>query len=256
MNTSKTNMLNPKNTFASFVVCGGNDFACATARTVANTPGKAFNPLFLHGDTGLGKTHLLHAIGLHIARQRKGARVVCLSAETLAGECIAAIQDNRLQAFRDKYRHIDVLLIDDLHFLVGKDPIQEELFHTFNYLIGAGRQIVLACNCPPARCLPPKFKALEQRLVSRFEWGQVASVEAPDAETRLAILEQKTRSMDVHLPANILHFLANRIRSNVRRLEGAMIHVASYAALTGKTLTVNRVENLLRDILRDEGRVA
>ena len=240
---------NPKNTFESFVVGGNNNFAYAVAKAVAETPGKVYNPLFLYGGVGLGKTHLLQAIGQHVAGNRKGARVAYVSSEKFTNEYIEAIQNNKLVAFRKKYRQSEVLLIDDIQFLAGKERIQEEFFHTFNALHEAHKQIVLTCDRPAS-----EIQGLEQRLVSRFEWGQTADVQAPDVETRLAILNKKAQGMGVVLSEDIINFLATRIRTNIRRLEGALIRVASYASLTGKKLTIEVVEGLLREILHEEGR--
>ena len=242
-------LFNPKNTFDTFVVGGNNDFAFAAAKAVAEAPGKAFNPLFLYGGVGLGKTHLLQAIGQHIAGNKKGSRVAYVSSEKFTNEYIEAIQNNKLVAFRKKYRQSEVLLIDDIQFLAGKERIQEEFFHTFNALHEAHRQIVLTCDRPAS-----EIQGLEQRLVSRFEWGQTADVQAPDVETRLAILNKKAQIMGVTLPEDVINFLATRIRTNIRRLEGALVRVTSFASLTGKKLTVEVVENLLREILHEEGR--
>jgi len=240
---------NPKNTFESFVVGNNNNFAYAAAKAVAEAPGKSYNPLFLYGGVGLGKTHLLHAIGQHVAATRKNARVAYVSSEKFTNEYIDAIQNNQLVKFRKKYRQTDVLLIDDIQFLSGKERIQEEFFHTFNALHEAHKQIVLTCDRPAS-----EIQGLEHRLVSRFEWGLVTDLQPPDVEMRLAILKKKAQSMGVTLPDEILNFLANRIRTNIRRLEGALIRVASYASLTGKKLNVEVVEGLLREILHEEGR--
>ncbi|MBC8324399.1 MAG: chromosomal replication initiator protein DnaA [Verrucomicrobia subdivision 3 bacterium] len=242
-------MFNPRNTFETFVVGNNNSFAHAAAMAVAQQPGKAYNPLFLYGGTGLGKTHLLHAIGQHVAGAKKAAKVSYVSSEKFTNEYIAAIQDNQLVKFRKKYRQTDVLLIDDIQFLAGKERIQEEFFHTFNALHEAHKQLVLTCDRPAS-----EIQNLEHRLVSRFEWGLVTDLQPPDVETRLAILRNKVKSMGVEIPEDVLTFLANRIRTNIRRLEGALIRVASYAHLTGKELTNDVVENLLREILQEEGR--
>lgn len=240
---------NPKNTFDTFVVGNNNNFAYAAALAVAQAPGKSYNPLFLYGGVGLGKTHLLHAIGHYVTSHKKGARVAYLSSEKFTNEYIDGIQNNQLARFRKKYRQTDVLLIDDIQFLAGKERIQEEFFHTFNALHEAHKQIVLTCDRPAS-----EIQNLEHRLVSRFEWGLVTDLQPPDVEMRLAILNKKAQLMGVELPADIINFLANKIRTNIRRLEGALIRVASYAALTGKKLSVEMVENLLREILHEEGR--
>ena len=240
---------NPKNTFDTFVVGNNNNFSYAAALAVAQAPGKSYNPLFLYGGVGLGKTHLLHAIGQHVAGNKKGARVAYLSSEKFTNEYIDGIQNNQLAKFRKKYRQTDVLLIDDIQFLAGKERIQEEFFHTFNALHEGHKQIVLTCDRPAS-----EIQGLEHRLVSRFEWGLVTDLQPPDVEMRLAILQKKAQLMGVTLPEDILNFLANRIRTNVRRLEGALIRVASYASLTGKKLNIEVVEGLLREILHEEGR--
>jgi chromosomal replication initiator protein len=240
---------NPKNTFDTFVVGNNNSFAHAAALAVAQAPGKSYNPLFLYGGVGLGKTHLLHAIGQYVVGHKKGARVAYLSSEKFTNEYIDAIQNNQLVRFRKKYRQTDVLLIDDIQFLSGKERIQEEFFHTFNALHEAHKQIVLTCDRPAS-----EIQNLEQRLVSRFEWGLVTDLQPPDVETRVAILRKKEKSLGVELPDEIINFLANRIRTNIRRLEGALIRVASYASLTGKKLTLEVVEGLLREVLHEEGR--
>ena len=240
---------NPKNTFESFVVGNNNNFAYAAALAVAQAPGKSYNPLFLYGGVGLGKTHLLHAIGQHVSGNKKGARVAYLSSEKFTNEYIDGIQNNQLAKFRKKYRQTDVLLIDDIQFLAGKERIQEEFFHTFNALHESHKQIVLTCDRPAS-----EIQGLEHRLVSRFEWGLVTDLQPPDVEMRLAILQKKAQIMGVTLSDDIMNFLANRIRTNVRRLEGALIRVVSYASLTGKKLTIEVVEGLLREILHEEGR--
>ena len=208
-----------------------------------------FNPLFLYGGVGLGKTHLLHAIGQYVANHKKGARVGYVSSEKFTNEYIDGIQNNKLATFRKQYRQTDVLLIDDIQFLAGKERIQEEFFHTFNALHEGHKQIVLTCDRPAS-----EIQNLEQRLVSRFEWGLVTDLQPPDVEMRLAILHKKAQLMGVVLPDEIINFLANRIRTNIRRLEGALIRVASYASLTGRKLSVEVVEGLLREILHEEGR--
>ncbi len=242
-------VFNPKNTFETFVVGNNNNFAYAAALAVAQSPGKSYNPLFLYGGVGLGKTHLLHAIGQYVAAHKKSSRVAYVSSEKFTNEYIDGIQNNQLARFRKKYRQTDVLLIDDIQFLAGKERIQEEFFHTFNALHEGHKQIVLSCDRPAS-----EIQNLEQRLVSRFEWGLVTDLQPPDVEMRLAILNKKAQLMGVQLPEEIMNFLANRIRTNIRRLEGALIRVASYAALTGKKLSLEVVEALLREILHEEGR--
>lgn len=241
--------LNPKYTFDSFVVGSNNNFAHAAALAVAQSPGKSYNPLFMYGGTGLGKTHLLNAIGQYVVSHKKGARVAFLSSEKFTNEYIDGIQNNQLAKFRRKYRQTDVLLIDDIQFLAGKERIQEEFFHTFNALHEGHKQIVLSSDSPAS-----EIKNLEQRLVSRFEWGLVTDLQPPDIETRLAILKRREKDMGVALPDDVIHFLADRIRTNIRRLEGALTRVASYASLTGKKPSPESVEDLLRELLHEEGR--
>ena len=233
------------------MVGNNNNFSYAAALAVAQAPGKSYNPLFLYGGVGLGKTHLLHAIGQHVATHKKGARVAYVSSEKFTNEYIDGIQNNQLARFRKSYRQTDVLLIDDIQFLAGKERIQEEFFHTFNALHEGHKQIVLTCDRPAS-----EIQNLEHRLMSRFEWGLVTDLQPPDVEMRLAILQKKAQIMGVQLPEEIMQFLANRIRNNIRRLEGALIRVASYAALTGKKLSLEVVEGLLREVLNEEGRYA
>jgi chromosomal replication initiator protein len=242
---------NPKNTFESFVVGNNNNFSYAAALAVAQSPGKSYNPLFLYGGVGLGKTHLLHAVGQHVAQNKKGARVAYVSSEKFTNEYIDALQNNQLVRFRKKYRQTDVLLIDDIQFLAGKERIQEEFFHTFNALHEAHKQIVLTCDRPAS-----EISNLEHRLVSRFEWGLVTDLQPPDVEMRLAILKKKAQVMSVSLPDEVMNFLAMRIRTNIRRLEGALIRCASFATLTGRKLSIEDVEKLLHEILHEEGRLA
>ena len=240
---------NQKNTFGTFVVGNNNNFSHAAALAVAQAPGKSYNPLFLYGGVGLGKTHLLHSIGNHVTSKKRYAKVTYLSSEKFTNEYIAAIQENQLVRFRKKYRQTDVLLIDDIQFLAGKERIQEEFFHTFNALHEGRKQIVLTCDRPAS-----EIKNLEERLISRFEWGLVTDMQPPDIETRVAILRKKEQTMGIELSEEIINFLASRIRTNIRRLEGALIRVASYSSLTGKTLNLEEVEDLLREILHEEGR--
>jgi chromosomal replication initiator protein len=249
--TSATRELhfNPRNTFDTFVVGTNNHFAHGAALAVAQAPGKSYNPLFLYGGVGLGKTHLLHAIGQYVAGHKRGSRVSYVSSEKFTNEFIDAIQNNQLVRFRRRYRQADVLLIDDIQFLSGKERIQEEFFHTFNALHDSHKQIVLTCDRPAN-----EIQGLEQRLVSRFEWGLCTDLQPPDVETRVAILRKKEKTMGVQLPNEVINFIAERIRTNIRRLEGALTRVACYVQLTHTTLTIERVEGLLRELLQEEGR--
>ncbi len=239
--------LNPRNTFETFVVGSNNQMAHAAALAVAQAPAQAYNPLFLYGDTGLGKTHLMHAIGHAIMRHNPEARVAYLSTEKFTNEFIQALQENSLTKFRQRYRHADVLLLDDVQFLAGKERIQEEFFHTFNDLFESGKQIVLTSDRRAS-----EIQKLESRLVSRFEWGLPADIQAPDLETRLAILRAKAQSLNQQLPEPILNFIAQNITKNIRRLEGALLKVASYSSLTNKPLDLGTAERLLHDVLMEQ----
>ena len=241
--------LNPRYTFDSFVVGPNNSFAHAAAMAVAQSPAKAYNPFFMYGGVGLGKTHLMQAIGHCAAHGHKNARVCYVTSEQFLNEYIHAIQTATITKFRKKYRQMDVLLIDDIQFLGGKERMQDEFFHTFNSLFDAHKQIVLSSDRPAA-----EIANLESRLVSRFEWGLVTELQLPALETRMAILKKKAISLDVKIPDRIIEYLAERIRTNIRRLEGALIRVASYASLTGKEITIDLLETLLRDALHEEAR--
>jgi chromosomal replication initiator protein len=244
-------IFNPRNTFDTFVVGNNNIMAHGASMAVAQSPGKTYNPLFLYGGVGLGKTHLLHAIGQYSVAHRKTARVAYVSCEKFTNEFIEAIQTATLGRFRKKYRQTDVLLIDDIQFLSGKERIQEEFFHTFNALHESHKQMVFTCDRPAS-----EIQGLEDRLITRFEWGMVSDLQPPDVETRVAILRKKRETMNVQLPDEILDFLAARIRTNIRRLEGALTRVAAYCSLTGKKPTVESVEGLLHEVLHEESRTA
>ncbi len=241
--------LNPRNTFESFVVGPNNEIAHAASLAVAQAPARTYNPLFVYGGVGLGKTHLMQAIGQYVLAKKKNTKVIYLSSELFINEFIDAIQHSNLVKFRKRYRQADLLLIDDIQFLSGKERSQEEFFHTFNTLFDGHKQIVLSSDRPAS-----EIANLEQRLVSRFEWGLTAELQPPDVETRLAILRKKARTMQVKLPDEVFEFLANRIRTNVRRLEGALLRVASFASISGKELTRDVIERLLKDILQEEAR--
>ncbi|PIP59885.1 MAG: chromosomal replication initiator protein DnaA [Verrucomicrobia bacterium CG22_combo_CG10-13_8_21_14_all_43_17] len=241
--------LNPKNTFENFVVGPGSQLAHAACIAVANAPAQAYNPLFLYGNTGLGKTHLMHAVAHQVLKNKPDANVVYISTEKFTNEFIHAIQENTLVAFRKRYRNVDILLIDDIHFLSGKERIQEEFFHTFNELFESGKQIFLASDRPAA-----EIAKLESRLLSRFQWGLVTDIQAPDLETRVAILSKKSAAMALDIPQKVLEFLAERVSRNVRRLEGALTRVASYLAINRGKIEVSTVERLLQDILREEAK--
>ena len=239
--------LNPRNTFENFVVGPNNQLAHAASLAVAQAPAQAYNPLFIHGSTGLGKTHLMHAIGHSILQRNPEARIAYLSTEKFTNEYIHAIQENALTKFRQRYRSVDVLLVDDVQFLAGKERIQEEFFHTFNDLFESQKQIVISSDRPVT-----EIATLEARLVSRFQWGLSADISSPDFETRVAILKTKAATLKIQLPMPVIEFMAQHISKNIRRLEGALIKISSYAALTGKTLDLASAEHLLKDVLMEE----
>ncbi len=239
--------LNIRNTFDTFVVGANNQMAHAAALAVAQAPAQAYNPLFIYGDTGLGKTHLMHAIGHAILKNNPDARVAYLSTEKFTNDFIQALQENGMVKFRQRYRHADVMLLDDVQFLAGKERIQEEFFHTFNDLFESGKQIVLSSDRRAS-----EIQKLEARLVSRFEWGLPADIQAPDLETRIAILRTKAANLKCGLPEPIITFIAQNITKNIRRLEGAMIKVASYSALSNKPLDLATTERLLHDMLVEQ----
>jgi chromosomal replication initiator protein len=244
--------MNPRNTFDCFVVGTNNEYAHAACLAVANAPGKTYNPLFIYGGVGLGKTHLMQAIGQHIASKRRTAKVVYITSETFTNDFIDAIQNSTLVKFRKRYRQAEVLLIDDIQFLADKGRTQEEFFHTFNTLFDGHKQIVLSSDRPPG-----EIANLETRLVSRFEWGLTAELQPPDVETRVAILRKKAETMSVQISPEMLTFLAERIRTNVRRLEGALMRVGSYVSLNdGRAPCIEKTEHLLKDLLQEEARRA
>lgn len=243
----KTSGLNPHYTFANFVVGANSQFAHAACMAVGKKNGIGYNPLFIHGGPGLGKTHLMHAIGHELLRSRPGTRVIYLTCEKFTNEFIDSVRKGDLEKFRRRYRSTDVLLIDDVQFLAGKERSQEEFFHTFNTLLDGRNQVVLTCDRPAS-----EIKQLEPRLVSRFECGLTVELQAPQMETRLAILRRKAIDWKVKVEDSILDFLAERIRSNVRRLEGALMRVATYTSLAGESVHIEKVEHLLRDLLHEE----
>jgi chromosomal replication initiator protein len=241
--------MNPRNRFEAFVVGSNNQFAHAAALAVSQSPAKSYNPLFIYGGVGLGKTHLMQAIGQQTIERRKLQKVMYLSSERFTNEFIDAIQHNMLVRFRKRYRQTDILLIDDIHFLAGKERSQEEFFHTFNTLFDGRKQIVLSSDRPAS-----EIANLEQRLVSRLECGLTTELQPPDLETRMAILRKKAEAFHIELAEHVLTFLAQRVRTNVRRLEGALMRVASYQSLNGRECSRETVEQLLRDILREEAK--
>jgi chromosomal replication initiator protein len=239
--------LNPKYTFDSFVVGSSNQFAHAAARAVAEIPSKSYNPLFMYGGVGLGKTHLMHAIGHYIQARQKRLNLLYISADRFINEMINAIRFDRLPSFRQKYRSIDVLLVDDIQFIAGKDRTQEEFFHIFNALHDAQKQIVISSDCPP-RQIP----TLEERLHSRFEWGLIADIQPPDIETKVAILRKKAEAERVEIPENVALFIASKVRTNIRELEGSLIRLIAYASLTGRDIDLPLAQEVLKDLLHTE----
>lgn len=247
--TTGTPGLNPKYSFDTFVVGPSNQFAHAAARAVAEAPGRSYNPLFVYGGVGLGKTHLMHAIGQYVLRHQDPLALTYISTERFMNEMINAIRYERIIDFRERYRNVDVLLVDDIQFLAGKEATQNEFFHTFNALYDAGKQIVLSSDCPPH-----EIPALEERLRSRFNWGLIADIQPPDLETKVAILKKKADADGVPLPDNVALYIASKIKSNIRDLEGSLIRLVAYASLTGREVTLALAQDVLRSVIGGEER--
>jgi chromosomal replication initiator protein len=237
-------MLIPKYTFDTFVIGSGNRFAHAASLAVAEAPAKAYNPLFIYGGVGLGKTHLMHAIGHYVLEHNPSAKVVYLSSEKFTNEFINSIRDNKAENFRNKYRNVDVLLIDDIQFLAGKESTQEEFFHTFNTLHEDNKQIIISSDRTPR-----EIPTLEDRLRSRFEWGLITDITPPDLETRIAILRKKAKADGLDIPNEVMLYIANQIDSNIRELEGALIRVVAYSSLSNKDINADLAAEALKDII-------
>jgi chromosomal replication initiator protein len=244
---SVENTLNRKYSFDSFVVGSSNQFAHAAALAVAERPSKAYNPLFLYGGVGLGKTHLMHAVGQAIKANNQSLRLAYVSTEKFTNEMINAIRYDRLTAFRDRYRSHDVLLIDDIQFIAGKDRTQEEFFHTFNALYDRHKQIIISADCPPR-----EIPTLQERLHSRFEWGLIADIQPPDLETKIAIIRKKASRENIPLPDNVTLYIASRVKSNIRELEGALIRLSAFSSLSGREITLPMAQDTLRDLFNPE----
>jgi chromosomal replication initiator protein len=241
---SVDNTLNPKYTFDTFVVGSSNQFAHAAALAVAERPSKAYNPLFLYGGVGLGKTHLMHAIGHAIKLNNKTLRLTYISTEKFTNEVINAIRYDKMLSFKERYRNNDVLLIDDIQFIAGKERTQEEFFHTFNSLYDTHKQIIISADCPPR-----EIPTIEERLHSRFEWGLIADIQPPDLETKVAIIKKKAERQNISIPDNVALYIASKIKSNIRELEGALVRLIAFCSLKGSEITLVMAQETLHDIL-------
>ena len=241
--------LNPRYTFDTFIVGGSNQFAHAACRAVAEAPSRSYNPLFIYGGVGLGKTHLMHGIGHYVLRHDRNLKLTYISAERFMNEMINAVRYDRIIDFRERYRTVDVLLVDDIQFISGKEGTQTEFFHTFNALYDSQKQIVISSDCPPH-----EIPSLEDRLRSRFEWGLIADIQPPDLETKVAILKKKADTEAVPLPDNVAIYIAGKIKSNIRELEGSLIRLIAYASLTGQEISLPLAQEVLKNILDHEDR--
>jgi chromosomal replication initiator protein len=242
-------MLGPRYSFDTFIVGPSNQFAHAACRAVAEAPSRSYNPLFIYGGVGLGKTHLMHAIGHYVATHLKNLKLTYISSERFMNEMVNAIRYDRILDFRERYRSVDVLLVDDVQFLAGKEGTQTEFFHTFNALYDSQKQIVMSSDCPPH-----EITQLEERLRSRFEWGLIADIQSPDLETKTAILKRKAETEGVHLPDNVAMYIAGKIKSNIRELEGSLIRLIAFASLTNREITLPLAQEVLRNVLQNDDR--
>jgi chromosomal replication initiator protein len=236
--------LNPRYTFDTFIVGSSNQFAHAACRAVAEAPSRSYNPLFIYGGVGLGKTHLMHAVGQYVLQHDRNLKLTYISSERFMNEMINAVRYDRVIDFRERYRTVDILLVDDIQFLAGKEGTQTEFFHTFNALYDSQKQIVISSDCPPH-----EIPSLEERLRSRFEWGLIADIGSPDLETKIAILKKKAEAETVPLPDNVAIYIASKIKSNIRELEGSLIRLIAYASLTGQELSLPLAQEVLRNII-------
>jgi len=239
--------LNPRYTFDTFIVGPSNQFAHAACRAVAEAPSRSYNPLFIYGGVGLGKTHLMHAVGQFVLQHDRTLKLTYISSERFMNEMINAVRYDRILDFRERYRSVDVLLVDDIQFVSGKEGTQTEFFHTFNALYDAQKQIVLSSDRPPH-----EIPALEERLRSRFEWGLIADIQSPDLETKVAILKRKAEAEAVPLPDNVALYIAGRIKSNIRELEGSLIRLIAYASLTGREISLELTQEVLKNVLEQD----